>query len=281
MTNQALVIGASGNIGRHVVARLHERGIPVRALSRGARTAEFPPGVEPVAADLTDPAALAAALPGVDRVFLLWRGLPLTAAPPVVDAIAAHATHVTFLSSAAVRDDGPQPGPLAQLHAGIEDLIAATAPEWTFLRPAQFATNTLEWAPQVRLGDEVHGAYGDAPTTLIHERDVADVAVKAMTERHHGRRYLLSGPEVHTPAELVPLIGEALGRDLRWVEGSEEDDRRRLLARVPPAFVDVILAGRARARRDGPIRTTTVEDVLGTPARTYRTWLTEHVDDFR
>src|SRR5690349_4987625 len=98
-----------------------------------------------------------------------------------------------------------------------------------------------------------------------------------MTERHHGARYVLTGPEINTPAALVTLIGEALGRDLRWVESSIEDERERLLRWMPPAFVDTAL----RARTAPPIRTTTVETVLGRPARTYRDWLTDHAADFR
>ncbi|WP_426511779.1 NAD(P)H-binding protein [Dactylosporangium sp. McL0621] len=279
MTKQALVIGATGNVGRHVVSQLHHQGVPVRALSRGVRAADVPPGVEPFAADVTDAAALAAALDGVDRVFLVWRGRPVPVAEPVVAAIAGAATHLTLLSSAVVRDDGPQPDAIAELHAGLEGLVTATDLEWTFLRPAQFATNTLEWAAQLRLGDEVHGAYGDAPTTVVHERDIAAVAVQAMTGHHHGRRYVLTGPEIHTPAGLVAVIGEVLGRDLRWVEDSVEDERRRMLGWMPAAFVDVVLAGRARARQEGPFHTTTVQDVLGVPARTYHEWVKDHAAD--
>ncbi|WP_433060097.1 SDR family oxidoreductase [Dactylosporangium sp. CS-033363] len=268
MTN--LVIGATGNVGRHVVAGLRSAGADVRAFSRTIAA-----GIDSVPGDLTEPDTLATALDGVETVFLLWRALPLDAAPPVVAAIAEakHARRVVFLSSAA------EDGPVAALHHGIEELIRATGLEWTFLRPAQFAANTMEWVPQIRAGDVVRGAHGDVPTTLIHERDIAAVAVRAMTGNEHlGRSYVLTGPEIRTPAELVPVIGEVIGRDLRWEEGTVEEDRARMLAWMPAAFVDAVLAD--RARRTPPLFTSTVEEVTGAPARTYREWVIEHTELF-
>ncbi len=67
---RALVTGAAGFLGGVLVRRLAERGIPVRALFRGA-TPELPASVEPCHADVTDPAALAAAVEGCDLVFHL------------------------------------------------------------------------------------------------------------------------------------------------------------------------------------------------------------------
>jgi uncharacterized protein YbjT (DUF2867 family) len=67
MTRYA-VIGASSGTGREIVRHLAERRIPVRAIARREQPAED--GVEPFAADVTDPASIAKALEGgFDAVF--------------------------------------------------------------------------------------------------------------------------------------------------------------------------------------------------------------------
>ena len=66
---QALVTGATGTVGHPVARLLAERGVLVRALVRDPARAVLPPGVEPLAGDVTDPASLRAAVRGCDAVF--------------------------------------------------------------------------------------------------------------------------------------------------------------------------------------------------------------------
>ena len=78
----------------------------------------------------------------------------------------------------------------------MERLIEASGAPWTFLRPTGFAANTLMWADQIRGHDAVRWPYGAAARSLIHERDIAAVAVAALTdERHADQKYLVSHPE--------------------------------------------------------------------------------------
>ena len=67
---RALVTGAAGFIGSHVVAVLAAAGAEIRAFDRRVPV-EVPAGVEPVAGDVLDAAALARALDGCDAVFHL------------------------------------------------------------------------------------------------------------------------------------------------------------------------------------------------------------------
>jgi len=68
---KALVTGAGGFLGMALVRALTGRGDQVRALVRRAEPALERPGVEVRLGDATDPAALAAAVAGVDVVFHL------------------------------------------------------------------------------------------------------------------------------------------------------------------------------------------------------------------
>jgi len=84
-----LVTGATGRVGRAVVAELLGAGVPVRALSRRPAKAGLPATVEVVAGDFTVPDSLESVLQGVGAVFLVWTAPPGTA-PAVVERLASH-----------------------------------------------------------------------------------------------------------------------------------------------------------------------------------------------
>ncbi|KIA60201.1 NAD(P)H-binding protein [Nocardia vulneris] len=282
MASKYLVIGATGHVGGQVVSQLVAAGEQVRAVARNPAAARLPEGVQVVPGDLTAPDTLAAALADIDAVYLTWPALSVEHAGPAIEVIAAHARRIVLLSSAAVRDDlEEQDNPIGATHAAIERPIVASGSEWTFLRPYGFATNTLEWAAQIRAGDTVRGAYGAASMTLLHEADIAAVAVRALTtDDHLGAKYELSGPSAATRIEQVATIGRALGRTLSWAEITPEQARREMTW-LPTEYADFVLAGlAAMVDKPGPA-TTTVERVTGSPARTYAQWAADHVADFR
>lgn len=277
-----LVIGATGKVGRCVVDELTRAGAAVRAFSR--TSAGLPESVAAVRGDLTEPAGLDAALTGVESVFLVWPLLTAEAAPPVIEAIGRHARRVVYLSSMSVRDDTTeQSDPISAFHAELERLIAASGLEWTFLRAGGFAGNTLEWAADIRRDGVVRRPYGSAARSLIHERDIAAVAARALTEEGHaGQRYVLTGPETVTQVEQARLIGEAIGRPVRFAEVPAEEARRGMLAQGWPAEVadGMLGAWSVMARSPEPV-TATVEKLTGVPARTFRQWALDHAADFR
>lgn len=135
----------------------------------------------------------------------------------------------------------------------------------------------------MRAGEVVRWPYGAAARSLIDERDIAAVAVRALTETGHaGATYVLSGPQALTQIEQLDAIGEAIGRPLRWEEISREDARPGLIAAFgDEAFADSALAAWARFVA-APERTTqTVQEITRSLARSLREWATRHVDDFR
>ncbi|MEU8383307.1 NAD(P)H-binding protein [Streptosporangium sp. NPDC048865] len=271
-----LVLGATGTTGRQVVAQALEAGAEVRATARDPEAAGLPEGVEVARGDLTDPGSLRAPLDGAEAVFLLWPFATAEGMPAVLDVIATHARRVVYLSSAAVRDHERR----------AERMIERSGLEWTFLRPHAFAANALRWAGQIRAGAVVREPYGAAAMPPLHERDLAAVAVRALLgdghDGHDGAVHELTGPETLTQAEQVRVIGEVTGRPVRWEEDSPEAARRRMLALGwPPEAVDGVLRAQAGMVTEPGRVTTTVEAVTGTPARTFRAWVTEHADRFR
>jgi uncharacterized protein YbjT (DUF2867 family) len=274
-----VVVGGTGRVGRQLVAQLTAQGVPVRIVSRGLLAAPQP-GVEAVRADLSQPATLEPHLDGADSMFLVW---PFTSpevaarlAPAVAGIAARHVSRVVYLSAqpAAERPES--------FWALVERAVEDSGVDWTFLRPTGFASNTLLWSGQIRSGDVVRWPFGRAARSLIDERDIAAVAACALTQDGHaGARYLLSGPEVLTQAEQVAAIGNAIGRDLTWVEMPKQTALDELTA----AWGDAAFAANAlrtweRFVDHPEVVTGTVEQVTGKRARTFAEWAAANTAEF-
>lgn len=276
-----LVTGASGNVGRNVVRGLLARGQQVRALTRDPARAGLPDGVEVVRGDLADPASHPAALDGVRAVFLFpAHG---TTAGFVAAARQAGVERVVLLSSGSVQDGvAEQENVIATWHAEAEQPVRASGLEWTVLRPHAFAANALGWVGQLSGGDVIHGPYAGATMAPIHEADIADVAVPALLEPGHaGAVHVLTGPQSLTHAEQAAIIGEVLGRPVRYQEIPPEAARAAMLAQhVPAPIADTLLALQGdRIGVPAPV-TGEVEKLTGRPARTFAEWVADRRADF-
>jgi uncharacterized protein YbjT (DUF2867 family) len=282
--NRVLIIGATGNIGGQVLSQLPATGVQVRALARNPQTAGLPPHVEVVRGDLTLPETLDECLDGVDAVFLVWIAPPATIAP-ALERITKHARRIVFLS-APLKTAHPffqQPNPVKAVPTEIERLIEASGIEWTFLRPGMLAGNSPSWwAPQIGAGDVVRWPYLGVPTSPIDERDIGAVAVRALCQDGHaGGEYVLTGPQSLSQFEQISTIGEAIGRSLRIEEMSPEDARDELLSVMPAVIVKTLLDAWAAAIGQPAFVTSTVEEITGAPARTFRDWAIDHAAEFR
>lgn len=269
-----LVTGATGHVGHHVVAGLLDAGVTVKALARDPERAGLPTGVTAIKGDLTDPGSLRAATAGADAVFLLWPFLSADGADAAVEALAGHAVHIVYLSAIAAEDG---------VWGRVEHAVQRHAARWTFLRAGGFATNTLGWAAEIRERGAVRWAYGAAARSLIHERDIADVAVAALTDaKHTGATYVLTGPETITQADQVRIIGEVVGQPVRWDEAPAEETAGLMAAFISDrAFADHAVEYWASLVARPELVTGEVERVTGNPARPFREWAVEHAAEFR
>ena len=279
-----LVTGATGKTGRQAVAQLLAAGVDVRALVRDPGAASLPDRVEVVRGDLADAASVEAAMEGVDAVFLIWPLLTADAAPAVIAAAEKHARRIVYLSAWGVPDDDtvePKPGILA-FHTAIERAIRASTLQWTFLRAGGFASNTLAWAEQIKEGDVVRGSHARATRSLVHEADLAAVAVRALTTADlEGKAPHLTGPQALTQAEQVRTIGDVLGRRVVFEELDEEAAAAALEAEgLPPKYARAIVEAHGQMEAEPEQVSPAVEEITGRPARTYREWVADHVADF-
>lgn len=272
-----LITGATGNVGSKVLSQLMHAGAEVRVLVRNPEAVRFPGQVEVVHGDLTLPETIDRCLDGIEGLFLVWTAPPATA-NAVLERMANRVKRIVFLS-APLKTAHPffqQPNPLRGMTEQIERLIETSGLNWTFLRPGVFAGNVRHWwAPQIRTGDVVRWPYLGVPTAPIDERDIAAVAVHALCEAGHARaEYVLTGPESLTQLEQVSTISQVIGRSLRIEEISPEEAQREL--HLPAFLLDAWCA----AIGQPAYVTSTVADITGRSARTFRNWAEDHAAEF-
>ena len=274
-----LVTGATGQVGRRLVAELLDAGASVRALTRSPDTADLPDRVDVVAGGFADlPDGL---FDDVAAAFVF----PATGAVDFVAAAAAAGVpRLVLLSSlAAALEHERDHGSASQLHhSPIEDAVQNSGVAWTILRPGTFATNLLSWAQPIRFTGGVRGPYPTSAQAPIHEADVAAAAATVLSQiGHSGQSYPMTGPQVLTRIAQLDAIGTAIGRDLTFTETTPAEFRAEMDRYGVPHDVVTMLLDHWRDTVDEPDTVRSPDWLIGRPARTLAEWARDHADDFR
>ncbi|MBD2892381.1 NAD(P)H azoreductase [Actinomadura sp. RB99] len=280
-----LITGATGRIGRELVRELDAAKAKVRILVRDpARAADLPTSAERVVGDLDEPATLALALNGVDRLFLLTPGIGVDQASNAITAARDAGVRQIVLLSSIWADGDPVPA-MGRWHRERERLLEASGVPATILRPGGFTTNALEWVPSIHENGYVVDAIGPGRTAAIDPADIAAVAAVVLTQDgHEGRTYVLTGDEALTTAEQVQIIADTIGRDIevRAATTPEEIIRSRYPGGAPKPLADAVLEAAAVMRADtAGVRTDTVRRLLGRRPRTFAEWCERNRDALR
>lgn len=282
MTN-ILVTGATGTVGRPLVALLSERGANVRAVARSFDSG-LSANVERCTADLADLGSVAPALKGIDVLFVHPRAVGERAGDLLALAGEAGVRRVVVMSAINVDDDPAlQPSRWnGDRNREVEQAVVASGLPWTAVRPTSFAGNVIGlFGGQIRAGDVVRAPYAGFVEALTHEGDLSAVLAEVLlADAWEGQRLAVTGSEALTHEQLVAVIGEVLGLPLRFQEIPAEAAVRGMAANGLPEGFAVALMERY-ARGGAGIVTDTVERVLGRPARTFAEWVDEHRAAFR
>ena len=281
-TPTILVTGATGNVGRPLVAGLLADGARVRALTRDPAAAGFPPGVAVTGGDYAAPGTLAEALRGTDAVFVNIGALREHVGELIAAARGTGVSKIVMLSSIAVRDEGDQVLSLGKQHKAVEDAIKATGLDWTILRCGGFATNTLTWAASARAEGVVRFPYGQAALAPIAEQDIAAAAVRVLMDSgHNGQTYTLTGAESLTQIQQAEAIGKAIGRPVRFEELSPGQFRQSATQHLPAPVVEDLLKALASYVGQTAYMTADLEKIIGRSATSYAQWAVQHADAYR
>ncbi|MER7006738.1 NAD(P)H-binding protein [Dactylosporangium sp. NPDC000555] len=277
-----LVTGATGAVGRHLVAALVAGGEQVRALTRKPQEAGLPAGVEVVGADLTDPSTLHADLfDTVDRVFVF----PAEHGVDEFVAAAVNATvdrFVVLSSLAAAGEFSRDIGSASYTHhLAVEQAVTSRTDDWTILRPGTFANNLLAWAWTIKAGAPVRAPYIHSAQAPIHEADIADAAAAVLTQDgHSGKIYPLTGPQSLTRIDQVAAISAAIGRDIQLLEISPDEFRADAAQYIPESIIAMLLDYWSDTVTEPDRPRPGMRDLTGRPGRTLEQWARDHRADF-
>ena len=236
------ITGATGQVGSRVAARLAQMGVPQRLVVRdAARAPRLPLAEIAEAPSYGDAPAMARALAGIDRLFLVSArdrfGVAQMAAragttPPAYDrlreqltavgaAAAAGVGHIIYLSIVNAAPDATFI--LAHDHFHTEQFIRASGVPFTFLRASLYTDNV----PQcVSAGGVIRVPAGDGRAAWVTRDDVAAAAVAVLTGTgHEGRSYDITGPEALSMAETAERLSETLGRTIAYQAQSAREAR--------------------------------------------------------
>jgi len=279
-----LVTGATGAIGRQVIAQLVQRGASVRALVRDPGKADFPASVEVVQGDLMDPDSLRAAFAGVSAFFLLNAVTPdeFTQALIALNmARQAGVERVVYLS--VIHSDRFVNVPHFAGKFGVERMLEQMGFSATILRPAYFMNNEL----MIKDALLAHGVYpmpiGARGLAMIDVRDIGEIAAIELIHRALATRPLalerinLVGPDTLTGQAAAAIWSEVLGRPITY-GGDDTAGFEQNLRNFMPGWMayDMRLMSE-RFISDGMLPeagdVARLTAMLGRPLRTYRDYV--------
>lgn len=274
-----LVAGATGNVGGELVRALAGAGAPVRALIRADPPADLPPGVEAVVGDLDRPDSLRGALDGTEAAFVLPGFSDM---PGVMERIRDAGVRRVVLLSGSSAEEGDRDDAITRYMRESEAAVRAGGVAWTILRPSAFMSNTLQWVEPLRAGDVVRAPFAGVPNAVIDPYDIAAVAAVALLRGDHEERALrLTGPEALRPADRARILGEVLGRDIRFEAQPDDEAHAEMSASMPPQYVEAFFSFYVEGKLDESVVLPTVAEVCGRPPRTFAQWAAAHAGAFR
>ncbi len=215
-----LVIGGTGTVGGALVARLLARGDVPRVLTRSAaKSSSLPAGAEGAVGDMADPASLAAAMDGVDAVFLVVpvdREETRLGLNAVGAAKSAKVGRLVFMSVFGVAETAPKVSPLHRQAADRGGRPRVGASPATILRPGYFFQNEEQLAPAIAKGLYPQ-PIGEVGLSGIDVGDIADAAVNTLTAPgHEGRTIPLVGLDLLTGPTVAATYAKHLGHAVRY-----------------------------------------------------------------
>lgn len=286
-----LVTGATGKTGRPVVEQLLVHEYPVRALvhrvdERSRQLSEL--GAEVVVGDFHDLPSLRAAMKGIKRAYFCYptQGDRLLEAAANV-AIAARDEGVEALvnmSQIIAREDAKSP--LSFQHWQSEHVLDWAGIGAVHVNPTFFAEDLYLFAGSTIAAEgKMYLPFGAERHAPVTAEDIARVVVAILVDPapHVGRRYVITGSENLTLAEMADVLTAELGKPVAYVDLPIEQWRTLLVEKVGfPESLATHLAAAAQDHRDGlfSVVTDIVETITGRPPQSLAEFIRTHGSEF-
>jgi uncharacterized protein YbjT (DUF2867 family) len=240
------VTGAGGTVGSEVVKQLEAAEAPLRAayFSEEKAKAARSRGIDAVVIDFNRTETLRSGFQGCDELFLLGPNVPNQTELELNAVEAAKMVGVRHIVKLSMLGADEEAVSFAKTHRPVEKAIESSGLTWTFLRPNGFMQNVVTYMGEtIRSGGVFYSSSGEAKISHVDVRDIAAVAVKALTEPGHERKvYTLTGPQALTYDEIASELSKVLGRTISHVNLPPSEMKGGMLAAGSPEwFVDSFL----------------------------------------
>ncbi len=253
-----LVIGATGHLGRAVVANLLQSGHTVRAATRDPEQAGdlADGGVEIVRADLTDRVSMERACLGVGSVIaaahaLTGRGKNGTQAVDdqghrrLIDVVReAGVEHLVYVSTSISTPDYPVD--FFRIKYATEERVRASGLSYTVVRGAAFMESNVTYVGQGLFsgGKAMIAGRGDVPSNYVSVRDVAHFIALALSEPGLKNRTVeVGGPAELTLNDVIDVYEGVIGRPIKRTQVPIP------VLRIMAAMIGIVHPGQGRLLR--------------------------------
>lgn len=253
------VTGATGQLGRLTINALLAR-VPADqliALVRDPAKAQdlAAKGVAVRQADYADPASLAQALVGVERLLLISSnelGQRAAQHQAVIDA-AKNAGVQLLAYTSVLHADASRLG-LAGEHRTTEQALAASGLAHVLLRNGWYHENYTAGIPAALEHGVLAGSAGHGKISSAARADYAEAAAVVLTsEGHAGRTYELAGDAAYELAELAALITEQSGKAVVYKDLPQADYKAMLISAGLPEPIAELLSDSDAAAAQGAL----------------------------
>ena len=288
MTNTILVLGATGNIGSQVVKQLAAAGVNTRAAVRSISKADGlkETGVSPIEIDMNNSDTFQAAFEEVEKVFLLTPPFPNMAEITANLVKAAKQAGVKYIVKQSGLGTGSEPkAKLLEWHRQGEKMVEASGIPYTFLRPNSFMQNYYNTSARtIKTQSTFYKPMGDAKVSWVDVRDIAAVAVAALTQSgHEGKAYDVTGSEALSNEQIAEILSTVVGKKISYVDISEDKASQGMKAAGMPevlveAFMELNRIAKAGHASDvSPV----VEQVTGRKPISFEQFAKDYIDAFK
>jgi uncharacterized protein YbjT (DUF2867 family) len=278
-----LVTGATGKNGMEILKRLSGRRERIRAMVHKQKDivqATNNCALEFVEADFDDTASVRNALNGVQRAFLVTNSSERVEEQQlrfVALARESGVKHIVYLSQLHASPDSPLR--FLRYHAAVEEALRGSGMSYTNLRPNLYMQGLLMIGKTIASEGRFFAPAGDARVSIVDVRDVASVAVAALTHTgHEGKTYDVTRPEALTHGEMAAQLSQALDRPITFVDLPEHVFREALRGlHMPDWQADGLVEDYTHYRRgEASGISSAVEEATGHPPHTFHEFARDH-----